>query len=88
MLMFLKYRAITRAGRAGVLLTFSVAPTTLLAQEQNALDKQSALESLVETVIVTGSRASGRTLENSPAPIDVLSTKDIEKANKIVCWKF
>lgn len=36
----------------------------------------------LDNVIVTGARASGRTVESSAAPIDVLSSVDIQRANK------
>lgn len=39
--------------------------------------------SSVDTVMVTGSRAVGRTIENSPAPIDVFTSQDVVKANKV-----
>lgn len=35
-----------------------------------------------DQIIVTGARSSGRTVENSPTPIDVLSQDDLRKANQ------
>jgi iron complex outermembrane receptor protein len=48
----------------------------------SALDSNTAPDAALETVIVTGARAAERTVESSPAPVDVLPADEIRKTNK------
>lgn len=45
-------------------------------------EEASSQDGAVETITVTGSRVTGRTVLNSPAPIDVVSSADVESTNK------
>lgn len=56
---------------ASAFLAFGAAPG---AQAQSANDP--AAESVLEEVVVTGTRRLGRTVDSSPAPIDVFNTED------------
>ena len=76
-------KAISLAASAlalGVAASWSTTAPAAEAAGASSLDAATA--DAVDTLIVTGSRARGRTVENSPAPIDVLSATDIRAANQ------
>lgn len=76
-------KAISLAASAlalGVAASWSTTAPAAEAAGASSLDAATA--DAVDTLIVTGSRAQGRTVENSPAPIDVLSATDIRAANQ------
>jgi iron complex outermembrane receptor protein len=52
------------------------------AGASSASSNQSSAPSKLDVVIVTGARAEGRTVENSPAPIDVLGDSSLGIANQ------
>jgi iron complex outermembrane recepter protein len=58
--------------RGAIAFALSLAAVAANAEQAETLD----------VVIVTGSRTGERTVQNSPAPIDVLPTTALEKANK------
>ena len=47
-----------------------------------ALAQEAPEESGLDTVVVTGSRATGRTVRNSAAPIDVVSSDALQATGK------
>jgi iron complex outermembrane receptor protein len=53
-----------------VLMILSAASQTLLAQEPNKVNEQ-----VVEVISVIGSRVAGRSLEDLPVPVDILSAE-------------
>ncbi len=58
------------------------ASTTVIAQSLPlAVPKSSDLAS--DTIVVTGSRAKGRTVLNSPVPVDVLTANDISRSGAL-----
>ncbi|MDY4283232.1 TonB-dependent receptor [Xanthomonas sp. LF06-19] len=61
----------------------SLAIALALAAPAFAQDATPATTTNLDTVIVTGTRASGRTLLESTAPVDVLSAEDIRKAGVV-----
>jgi iron complex outermembrane receptor protein len=69
--------------RAGVL---AVAIGSVLAGTSSAQDAASTntlpVANSLDTVVVTGSRVSGRTVRNSAAPIDVVATDDLVATGK------
>ena len=52
------------------------------ATPEEAAAPDPAAEAGGETLIVTGARSAGRTVENSPTPIDVLSADTLREANQ------
>ncbi|MEJ0040419.1 MAG: TonB-dependent receptor [Gammaproteobacteria bacterium] len=60
------------------LLLLSAVPFAATVSAQDALPQDDS----VATVTVTGARAAGRTVLNSPAPIDVVGAPELESANK------
>jgi iron complex outermembrane receptor protein len=69
----------SREGAAGVVYLTALATTWMSLPA--SVQAQDALSG-IDTVIVTGTRATGRTVSSSEAPIDVLSSSDIEKTGK------
>lgn len=63
-----------------LLLGSSASAITFLAAPAMAADAAAAAE--VDQIVVTGSRASGRTVETSPAPIDVVSAQELQQVNQ------
>ncbi|WP_295938284.1 TonB-dependent receptor [uncultured Xanthomonas sp.] len=61
----------------------SLAIALALAAPAFAQDATPATTTNLDTVIVTGTRASGRTVLESTAPVDVLSAEDIRKAGVV-----
>ncbi|MCW0397893.1 Vitamin B12 transporter BtuB [Xanthomonas sacchari] len=61
----------------------SLAIALALAAPAFAQDAAPATATNLDTVIVTGTRASGRTVLESTAPVDVLSAEDIRKAGVV-----
>ncbi len=61
----------------------SLAIALALAAPAFAQDAAPATTTNLDTVIVTGTRASGRTVLESTAPVDVLSAEDIRKAGVV-----
>ncbi|MCW0437570.1 TonB-dependent receptor plug domain-containing protein [Xanthomonas sacchari] len=61
----------------------SLAIALALAAPAFAQDAPPATTTNLDTVIVTGTRASGRTVLESTAPVDVLSAEDIRKAGVV-----
>ncbi|WP_017913447.1 TonB-dependent receptor plug domain-containing protein, partial [Xanthomonas sp. SHU 166] len=61
----------------------SLAIALALAAPAFAQDATPATATNLDTVIVTGTRASGRTVLESTAPVDVLSAEDIRKAGVV-----
>ncbi|MCI2263334.1 TonB-dependent receptor plug domain-containing protein [Xanthomonas indica] len=61
----------------------SLAIALALAAPALAQDAAPATATNLDTVIVTGTRASGRTVLESTAPVDVLSAEDIRKAGVV-----
>ncbi|MDY4297142.1 MULTISPECIES: TonB-dependent receptor [unclassified Xanthomonas] len=61
----------------------SLAIALALAAPALAQDAPPATTTNLDTVIVTGTRASGRTVLESTAPVDVLSAEDIRKAGVV-----
>ncbi|UYC13264.1 TonB-dependent receptor [Xanthomonas sp. CFBP 8445] len=61
----------------------SLAVALALAAPALAQDAAPATATNLDTVIVTGTRASGRTVLESTAPVDVLSAEDIRKAGVV-----
>ncbi|MDQ1092305.1 iron complex outermembrane receptor protein [Xanthomonas sacchari] len=61
----------------------SLAIALALAAPAFAQDAAPAAATNLDTVIVTGTRASGRTVLESTAPVDVLSAEDIRKAGVV-----
>ena len=55
-----------------------------VAKAQNVSEDASAASSpaALETVLVTGSRVLGRTVQDSPVPIDVLNAAELDRTNK------
>jgi iron complex outermembrane receptor protein len=62
-------------------IPFAIAPMMAQAQE-TAADADAADEETTETVIVTGTRASGVDAFSSSSPIQVLSAESIESAGR------
>ncbi|MDE2595282.1 MAG: TonB-dependent receptor [Sphingomonadales bacterium] len=62
------------AFRTALLTTFSALSFASAAQAQDAA---AAAEPDAATIIVTGTRATSRTVENSPVPVDVISSESI-----------
>jgi iron complex outermembrane receptor protein len=67
-------RDILAAGAAAGAIAFAAAPSAVLAQPTttNGPEDDTAVAP-EETIIVTGTRSTTRTVENSPVPVDVLS---------------
>lgn len=59
--------------KASLLAGFALVATPVVAQDQEAAAGIEA--EAEETIVVTGTRASGRTVADSPVPIDVLTTE-------------
>lgn len=59
--------------KASLLAGFALVATPVVAQDQDAAAGIEA--EAEETIVVTGTRASGRTVADSPVPIDVLTTE-------------
>lgn len=75
-----KRTATGRVGRYGVSL-ISLGAALLAAGAASAQQATTEAATLGE-VVVTGARASGRTVENAVAPIDVINGQAVELANK------
>src|SRR5690606_10287575 len=71
---FSRYRA--SVGAAALLAALGAAG----AGQAQVADTSSAIA--VAEVVVTSTRASGRTVENAVAPIDVINSEAIEQANR------
>src|SRR6187551_1810502 len=75
---------ISRRVRQQGLLAFAISNVlfgTSFAQDVSNATTAS-INGNLDTVVVTGARASGRTVENSAAPIDVVSSDDLLATGK------
>ncbi|HWK52584.1 MAG TPA: TonB-dependent receptor plug domain-containing protein, partial [Steroidobacter sp.] len=73
-------RRARRPGLIALAISNAIAGT---AFAQGAANETAALETgNLDTVVVTGARATGRTVRNSAAPIDVVSTDDLLATGK------
>jgi len=61
--------------KAALLAGFAMIATSAGAQDQAAAGVEAEAE---ETIVVTGTRATGRTVADSPVPIDVLTTEALQ----------
>jgi iron complex outermembrane receptor protein len=61
-------------------LTVAASTTTARAETVSAAELESA--DAAGNIVVTGARSAGRTLENSPTPIDVLPAETLRQANQ------
>ena len=69
--------------RAALLASLSIAATPAFAQstlEPNAVPGTSESETTPDTIIVTGTRATQRTLADSPVPVDVISADQLTQS--------
>ncbi|WP_116810186.1 TonB-dependent receptor plug domain-containing protein [Steroidobacter cummioxidans] len=78
------FASVTRRARRSGLLALAISNVIAgTAFAQSAPNETVALESgNLDTVVVTGARAAGRTVRNSAAPIDVVSTDDLLATGK------
>ena len=74
----LPLRQLALAGAVSASLLLSALPASVWAQTD--AEQQAAP---VEAVLVTGARATGRTVANSAAPIDVLSAQQLQATGKL-----
>jgi iron complex outermembrane receptor protein len=67
-----------KTGAAGVIASI-MAVTSVAAQESDALSREQSDASDVESIIVTGVRGNPRTVIESPIPIDVFTSEQLEQ---------
>lgn len=73
---------IRHIGLAGVAVAALLSTSTASAQETVTTSADAAVDSS-EEVVVTGTRARGRTVLNTPVPVDVVSANDIAKSGAL-----
>jgi len=80
----MKLRATLRRGTTLSALAIALLAVPAFAQDQTAqADGNDAAEAPPESaIIVTGSRAQGRTVANSPVPVDVISAEAITEGGQ------
>src|SRR5262245_60254540 len=73
-------RRVRRHGLIALAISNAIAGSALAQEAPSGTDVPE--ENSLDTVVVTGSRASGRTVRNSAAPIDVVSSDALQATGK------